>query len=171
MPTRPALTFALAVATGLIAGCGSDDETSSYKLVPVTGTVTLNGKPLEGAAVSFVPDGKNSPSTAGSDVTGPEGNYKLMFRGRSGVAAGKYTVKISKTILPTGAAVHEDVKEDPYMASLAAQSRAGTSKGKQAEAAPTVVEQSFEREVPAAGGVQDFDVKATTKAAAPKKAS
>ncbi len=39
------LVAALVVTTG----CSKSD------LIPVTGTVTLDGKPLDGAAVSFVP--------------------------------------------------------------------------------------------------------------------
>ena len=43
---------AAAAAAGFLVGCGE----SGPKLVPVSGTVTLNGKPLEGAAVAFQPD-------------------------------------------------------------------------------------------------------------------
>lgn len=38
-------------------GCGSGEDLSKFKegLVPVTGTITLDGKPLEGAGVLFIP--------------------------------------------------------------------------------------------------------------------
>jgi hypothetical protein len=160
----------LLVASAAVAGCGSGDETSSYKLVPVNGVVTMNGKPLEGAEVAFTPDGSNAPSTPGSDFTGPEGNYKAMFRGRSGLAPGKYRVIVTKTILPGGDSknVPEEMKDDPTMLAHAAEARAKAQgrTGKTAEAAPIKIEQVFEREVSATGGPQDFDVKVKATAAA-----
>src|SRR4051794_11871782 len=96
------LVSILALIPGALAGCGSGDETARIKLVPVSGTVTFNGKPLEGATVTFSPDSSNQDQTPGGDVTGPEGNYKAMFRGRSGLAPGKYHVLVSKTLLPGG---------------------------------------------------------------------
>lgn len=55
---RPASTIAL--ATALLAGCGTGDETDSYRLVQVSGHVTLDGKPLEGAKVLFTPSEANN---------------------------------------------------------------------------------------------------------------
>lgn len=86
---------ALTGITALVAmspGCGGGP-----RLVPVAGTVTLDGKPLEGATVSFVPAAGSTVSTSGTDVTGPEGNFQMTFKGRAGLAPGLYTVMISKT--------------------------------------------------------------------------
>jgi len=66
-------------------------------LVPVSGSVTLDGKPLEGATLSFVPVSGNVVNTPGSDVTGPDGNFTMTYNGRAGLAAGKYKVLVSKT--------------------------------------------------------------------------
>jgi len=140
------------VSVGLI-GCGSGDETARIKLVPVSGTVTHNGKPLEGAQITFSPEADNQVATPGGDVTGPQGNYKAMFRGRFGLAPGKYKVLVSKTILPPGV----QVGDDPIMAQIAAESRGASRPG---EAAVTQLKGEFEREVPPDGAILDCDVKA-----------
>src|SRR5438105_558805 len=119
----------LFVGSFSLVACGSGDETRSFKLVPVSGTVTLNGKPLAGATVVFAPEAANKPSTPGSDTTGPEGNYKLMYRNRSGVAPGKYKVTVAMP-LKTSGVVNESFKDDPYMAQLAAGGAAAPDKKK-----------------------------------------
>jgi len=136
----------------VLVGCGSGDETSRIKLVPVSGTVSFNGKPLGEALVSFVPDESNEKSTPGGDSTGPSGNYKAMYRGRSGLAPGKYKIVVSKTVLPPGMTPSGD--DDPYMRQLSMQS-AGTKD------APTKIEGTFEGDVPNEGGILDFEVKET----------
>ena len=49
-----------------VAGCGSD----GLQLVPVEGTVMLDGKPLEGASILFQPDAGGRPATGVSDANG-----------------------------------------------------------------------------------------------------
>lgn len=58
-----ACVVVLAAAVGLLAcGCGGD---AGPKGVPVSGTVTLNGKPLPEGEVMFEPaDGKGAPEQA-----------------------------------------------------------------------------------------------------------
>ena len=76
-----------------VCGCGGDGRPS---LVPVTGKVTLNGEPIDGAMVGFQPqdiEGYNRPSTATTDAQGsftvgtygtddgiPEGSYRVTVR-------------------------------------------------------------------------------------------
>jgi hypothetical protein len=156
------------VASGLIsavflaAGCAGD---SGPRLVPVSGTVTLNGKPLEGAVVTFVPDAANKEGRPGEDITGPEGNYKVMTSGRSGVVPGKYKVTITKApALPSGPAM-EAHKDDPFMAQLTAQGPDAEKAAKKKGAESMKIEGQFDRDVGPTGGTQDFDVKAAAKAA------
>src|SRR4051812_16822548 len=82
----------VAVLAAAMIGCGEGGP----KLVPVSGIATVNGKPLEGAEIIFTPDPSNNIGQTASDATGPEGNYKAMTRGRSGVVPGKYKVVITK---------------------------------------------------------------------------
>lgn len=149
------------ISSGLV-GCGSGDETDRYTLVPVSGTVTHNGKPLEGATLTFSPDPSNPEQTPGGDVTGPTGNYKAMYRGRSGLAAGKYRVLVFKTILPPGMKPSAE-GEDDYMNQVAAES--ASSSGGRGPAAVKEIKEDVERVVEPAGGVVDIDVKALPKPA------
>jgi hypothetical protein len=55
--------------------------------------VTLDGKPLAGATVSFTPEGRGRNSTA---FTGDDGTYTLNYiRDIQGAAVGWHTVRIS----------------------------------------------------------------------------
>ena len=133
-------------------GCGSEED--RIKLVPVSGTITLNGKPLADAQVNFVPADGSGPNTPGVDSTGPQGNYKLMFKGRSGVAPGKYKVMITPAEDAGGTNVPEAFKDDPAMFGFANDARqASAAKG------PAGTKTEFDAEVPAEGGELDFDVK------------
>lgn len=154
-------TILVVISSGLF-GCGSGDETDRYKLVPVSGTVTHNGKPLEGATLTFTPDPTNPQPTPGGDVTGPMGNYKAMYRGRSGLAPGKYRVLVSKTVLPPGMKPSAE-GEDDYMNQVAAESVA--SSGGRGPNAVMEIQENVEREVAPEGGVVDIDVKALPKPA------
>ncbi len=96
---RAVASMASAILVATLAGCGDGPS-----LVPVAGSVTLDGKPVEGATLSFVPTSGNVISTPGSDVTGPTGNFTMTYNGRSGLAPGRYKVLISKSeeVLPKG---------------------------------------------------------------------
>jgi hypothetical protein len=145
-----------ALVAFLLPGCGGGP-----KLVSVTGTVTMNGKPLEGANISFAPEPGNAVETAGTDITGPEGNYKLMYQGRSGVSPGKYKVAISKLEVKAGVELPENFKKDPMMAKMAGL----TKETLPDQATGKAAEGSFAAEVKESGdNVFDFDVKAKTKA-------
>lgn len=76
-------------------GCGSGD------MIPVEGVVTLDGQPLEGAAVSFVPDQTGRPAQGETDAAG---KFKLSTAAAGqGVVPGKYKVGVSKMEKPAGA--------------------------------------------------------------------
>lgn len=78
--------FAAAVLA--LGGCGS----SGPKLHPATGTVTLDGKPLADATVTFVP-AAGRPSDGKTDASG---KYAIMTNGLPGVPEGDYKVTVSK---------------------------------------------------------------------------
>lgn len=139
------------------SGCGE----SGPKLVGVTGTVTLNGKPFEGASVVFAPDPSNKEGRAATDVTGPEGNYKAMTGGRSGMVPGKYKVTVIKVKSNT-AFTHEEFKDDPLMAQLSKGPVDPSLAAKSKKANPDETKGDFDREIPPPGGIQDFDVKAAS---------
>jgi hypothetical protein len=74
-------------------GCGSDGP----ELATVTGKVTLDGQPVQRAAITFRPQEKGSPSYGG---TNSEGMYKLMFtQDKQGAMPGEYFVDIETSKL------------------------------------------------------------------------
>src|SRR5437762_1698385 len=71
----------------LVAGCGK----KQYK---VEGTVTLDGKPVEGATVTFMPEEKGvKPAYCSTDA---EGRYHIMTPDGEGALRGDYIVVIIK---------------------------------------------------------------------------
>jgi hypothetical protein len=142
--TRSALA-AIVLAVSMI-GCGDGGP----KLVPVGGVVTLSGKPLEGAFVRFDPLPVNKEGLPGEDTTGPEGNYKAMTKGRSGLVPGKYHVVVIKLLKAAS-------KDDPFMDQLTAEVPDVGKNAKQKNAAEQI-EAQFDREVHSTGGTLDFDI-------------
>lgn len=82
----------LTLLVGTLLGCSRDD---SPKTVPAEGIVTLDGAPVEGAAVIFV---ANQGSNNASGVTDKEGKFKAnAFDHKTGAVPGSYKVIINKT--------------------------------------------------------------------------
>ena len=74
---------------GCVFLCGCS---SAPKLYVVTGTVTVNGKPAEGAIINFHPD-DNSVDTA-SAVADSTGAFKPISQSLPGMRAGHYKVTV-----------------------------------------------------------------------------
>ena len=90
--TTCSFALILIVAVCVIAGCSSGSS-DLPPLGEVSGTVTLDGAPVAGAEVTFVP-GSGSPSVGKTDG---EGHYTLAYvQETSGAEIGKHTVQISK---------------------------------------------------------------------------
>jgi hypothetical protein len=82
-------------------GCGSGQN-----LAPVSGQVTLNGKPVAEVAVTFQPvasEGNNAPGPTAVGVTDSSGRYSLKPLGDqgSGATIGKNQVKFSANVTVT----------------------------------------------------------------------
>lgn len=78
------------------AGCSSDP----FQTAPVTGRITVNGKPVAQVAVMFQPnaaDGNNNPGPGSTGITDAEGNYSLKLIGKEtkGAVIGKHQVRIT----------------------------------------------------------------------------
>ncbi len=79
------------------SGCGG------VKAVPVSGTVTVDGKPLKDVAVNFTPiaaEGAEGPGSSG--VTDAEGRYSLKTIGDRrvrGAVVGKHRVVLSERLV------------------------------------------------------------------------
>jgi hypothetical protein len=87
----------------LVAGCGGGNKLPP--LAEVSGTVTLDGVPLPGAVVQFIPDATNGtqgpPAVGGSDQNG---HYELMTVKHKGAAIGLHKVKVTMLNRPRGTA-------------------------------------------------------------------
>ncbi len=102
----------IASAALLLTGCGG--PTADYAklgLVEISGTVTLDGKPVEGAAVYFYePDERYC-----FGVTDAAGRYTAMLNSeKSGVTPGEKRVEITTASNPLGeaAALMEEIDPD-----------------------------------------------------------
>jgi hypothetical protein len=84
--------FVLGFAAAFAIGCGS-------KYAPVSGKVTLNGKPLSHATVMFSPVGKPGSIEAGEGSAGKtneKGEFSLQSSsGKNGALVGTHHVSIS----------------------------------------------------------------------------
>jgi len=104
------VTAAWALIAAIAVGCGESGPT----LVPVEGILTLDGKPLEEATVSFMPDPSNTEVTAGMGLTEEDGKFYARHNGRYGLAVGRYKVTFSKTAEPPpGAKIPAGMENDP----------------------------------------------------------
>jgi hypothetical protein len=107
-----------AVGLFLLTGCGGG-------LPSVTGVVTMDGQPLDGAVVLFTPQGPGGQIATG--ITDSHGKF-IMGTGKqeNGVRPGKYKVTITKTA--------EEVKPTPYFGDELAKKYAAKAGGEVKEA-------------------------------------
>ena len=75
-------------------GCGSRRTP-----VPVSGTVTLDGRPVEGAIVTFHPLGDDKESRPATGQTDKTGTFQLKAGNEDGIRPGEYKVVIIKNVL------------------------------------------------------------------------
>lgn len=140
-----------------VAGCtgtGSDEpaEGPDYSnLVPAKGVITLNGEPLSGAVVTFLPE----QWAPGVGETDEKGEYDLSTSDRPGIPPGDYKVAISLLLSaegePQGIGPRSSLAQPPGMLSAKEYlpreyADLGSSK--------------LTAHVDKAGGTFDFDVKA-----------
>lgn len=108
MRLRTVLALALLTLAG---GCGGSDAESN--VVPVAGAIELDGQPLVGAEVTFVPTGTTS-GLGGRGYTDEKGAFTLKSpRGADGVPAGAYRVVVSRRVMPDGKPVPPDDPTPP----------------------------------------------------------
>jgi len=78
----------------LVVGCGEKSDGNTF----VTGTITQDGKPLEGAKVVFIPEGGSGEGASGrTDATGKFVLTTSGGKNGSGTKTGNYQVTVSKT--------------------------------------------------------------------------
>ena len=99
----------LLLITLVITGCGP----RPIKTEKVTGTVTLDGKPLPGATVGFIPK-STSEGNSGYAVTDDDGKFVLqttLGAAGAGTTVGEYSVTVTKTdMIKTGTGKNDEGK-------------------------------------------------------------
>lgn len=107
-----------------ISGCG-DQAAGRPKLVPVSGTVTRKGKPVEKAQVSFIhPDASRSAS----GETDSQGKFRLgTFGNADGAIVGDHVVVVTKAAAQSAAPAGPPKPED--LAKMAASGQMTAVKG------------------------------------------
>ncbi len=99
--------IAAAICTSLcLAGCGG----ANIRLVPVSGTVSMDEKPLANKTVRFQPE-PGTPGHGGGATTDAQGNYTAIAlvpgstKDFKGLAPGNYRVTVVERMFPEGLAV------------------------------------------------------------------
>jgi len=111
------LSGALGVLVLALSGCGGVGT-----LYPVSGKVTVDGKPLKDGQVSFVPDkekGNKAPVAPFGKIK--DGSYSLDTKGQPGAPAGWYQIMV-ETQYPGGPEKHTELPRrfsDPGKSGLA----------------------------------------------------
>ena len=92
---RATLLFMLSCFLIATLGCGK------YSLSPVSGTITLDGKPLADATVTFTPAerGANSPQSSGKTDKSGKYSLNLVEDETTGAVMGKHHVIIAKNFV------------------------------------------------------------------------
>ena len=76
-------------------GCGPGSE---FDLVPVSGTIKMDGKPLPGVQVNFFPQSRGDTSLVGpysNAITDEQGSFTLKSRyGHAGAVVGEHQVSV-----------------------------------------------------------------------------
>jgi len=91
---------------GVLSGCGLE---AGEQLVPVTGQVTLNGKPLTNGTVAFRPDSAkgNASLHHPTGAIDGQGHYSLAVVRKPGAPLGWYKVLVfADANVPAGTAAH-----------------------------------------------------------------
>lgn len=122
MLRRPPLDFTLCLLCSALLccsqpGCLEPSTSAAPSLVPVSGQVLLDGEPIAGAKVVFLPkrlfsaDSRVQP--AASALTDQQGNFSLQTAGQPGAKTGPYWVLLSKLDNLREDGIDPESKEEP----------------------------------------------------------
>jgi hypothetical protein len=149
------------VALAAFNGCSATNQMDYGKveLVSVSGTVTLDGKPLAGAVITFDNTENGTFSFARTDSSG---GYTLQFDSeKNGVLVGKKTVQISTTRTVLGLAGEEGAEEGGGGEAASGEGEASTPAEKKEELVPACYnkESKLTVEVTDSTSTFNFDLK------------
>jgi hypothetical protein len=107
------VSFGLVLGLAALAGC----EGGGPALGTVTGTVSMDGKPLANTAVTFIPQGGGGTA---SGITDASGKYELNYLDRKGALIGKHKVALTTVQQPSESNMANIPSDSPEYAKQAA---------------------------------------------------
>ena len=137
-----------------VVGCGPADKPVPAGLVPVSGTVTMDGKGLNGATVMFIPTSGQAVDAGG--LTDEAGKYELKSGEGKGTGAlpGEYRVVVTRLTKPDGSVVPPSPEKSPMQ--LMTEENAKESVPAQYS---DLLRSKLKATVAAGGGTHDFPLK------------
>jgi hypothetical protein len=109
------------VLLGVLSGCSRGDLP---ELAPVTGKVTLDGKPVRSGLISFVPDpSRGTDGTPGIGNIDENGNYRIATLEADGAQVGFH--KVRAYVLEGGVPAIPERYLDPDKSGLTFEVKAG----------------------------------------------
>lgn len=105
------------VAVVFVPGCGESEPEETQTVFPVSGVVTMDGKPVTFASIQFHPQAGGDATQVYYGTTDMEGKYELVSpRGTPGCEPGTYTVTISKFAQKDGSPLPADAGAPEFAA-------------------------------------------------------
>ncbi|KAA0137334.1 carboxypeptidase regulatory-like domain-containing protein [Gimesia chilikensis] len=105
------IAILFAVMSAALSGCGGSASGPDIDMIPVTGSVTMDGEPLVGAMVEFHPTGGTKGNGA-FGLTDEAGKFTLTdYHSNPGCPPGEYGVTFSKITLPDGSPIPPDSQQ------------------------------------------------------------
>lgn len=94
-----------------LSGCGGSSSGPDIEMIPVSGTVAMDGQPLVGAMVEFHPTA-GTKGNGGFGLTDESGKFTLTdYHSNPGCPPGEYGVTFSKITLPDGSPIPPDSQQ------------------------------------------------------------
>jgi len=114
MSLRPLLFVTGLISACFVVGCGGGDGGPVEALVPVGGKLLVDGEPLDGVLMTFIPVGSKN-SRGGSGTTDASGVFTItdLDQNLPGLPSGKYIIAYSRMRLPDGSAAPEPDPDKP----------------------------------------------------------
>ncbi len=122
---RKYFTLLLFTLFGMSIGCAQSETEPAYfaDLVIVNGKVTMDGTPLSGANVTFIPADLSQSGGTGTGITSASGDYDLITphpgsleAQPKGIVPGTYKVTITNLQMPDGSPVPQGTDDAMAMA-------------------------------------------------------
>ncbi|HEY0983553.1 MULTISPECIES: hypothetical protein [unclassified Schlesneria] len=102
LSARCLLSLIVVFFVGLVQGCGGS-KTVAEKIVPASGVIKLDGKPVAGINIRFTPINETKSVGGAWAVTKDDGSFTVMhWTNKEGITPGSYMVSFSRMVKQDG---------------------------------------------------------------------